>query len=115
MPGGFVLTQTNDAQDNELLAYRHDDQGRLTALGTTSTKGAGSGTPHLPSQGSVVVTGDGRHALVAHAGSGDGAVFALPPDGPAHVQTVAVGAAPRSLSDRNGLVYALAAGDPALV
>jgi 6-phosphogluconolactonase len=115
MPDGFVLTQTNDAHDNELLAHRRDDQGRLTAIGGTSTKGAGSGATHLPSQGSVVVTGNGRHALVANAGSGDLAVFALADDGPAHVQTVAVGQAPRSAAERNGLVYALAAGEPAVV
>jgi 6-phosphogluconolactonase (cycloisomerase 2 family) len=115
MPSGFVLTQTNDAHDNELLAYRRDDQGRLTPVGGTSTKGAGSGTAHLPSQGSVVITGNGRQALVANAGSGDLAVFALPEDGPAHVQTVTVGAAPRSVAERNGLVYALATGEPAVL
>src|SRR3954447_14294717 len=111
MPSGFVLTQTNDAHDNELLAYRRDEQGRMTAIGGTSTKGAGSGTAHLPSQGSVVVTGNGRHALVTNAGSGDLAVFALPDDGPAHVQTIAAGAAPRSVAERNGLVYAQATGE----
>jgi 6-phosphogluconolactonase len=115
MPSGFVLTQTNDAQDNELLAYRRDDQGGLTAIGGTSTKGAGSGTAHLPSQGSVAVTGTGRHVLVANAGSGDVAVFALPDDGPAHLQTVAAGAAPRSVTEQNGLVYALATGEPAVL
>src|SRR3954469_8749807 len=115
MPSGFVLTQTNDAHDNELLTYRRDEQGRITAIGGTSTKGAGSGTAHLPSQGSVVLTGNGRHALVANAGSGDLAVFALPDDGPAHVQTIAAGAAPRSVAERNGLVYALATGEPAVL
>jgi 6-phosphogluconolactonase (cycloisomerase 2 family) len=114
MPSGYVLTQTNEAQDNELLAYRRDQDGRLTPLGARSTKGAGSGTPHLQSQGSVVVTGDGRHVLVANAGSGDLAVFALLADGPAHVQTIAVGGAPRSVAERNRLVYALAAGEPAV-
>src|SRR3954447_9136236 len=115
MPSGFVLTQTNDAHDNELLAYRRDEQGRITAIGGTSTKGAGTGTAHLPSQGSVVLTGNGRHALVANAGSGDLAVFALPDDGPAHVQTIAAGAAPRSVAERDGLVYALATGEPSVL
>lgn len=115
MSTGYVLTQTNDAHDNELLGFRRDEQGRLTALGAVSTKGTGSGAPHLPSQGSVVIGGEGRQAFVTNAGSGDLAVFTLADEGPAHVQTVAVGAAPRSVAERGGLVYVLATGEPAVL
>jgi 6-phosphogluconolactonase len=110
----FVFTQSNSADGNALLAFRRDDDGRLTALDPVPTKGAGSGTPHLPSQGSVTVAGDRRHVFVTDAGSGDLAVFAVQPDGPELLQTLDAGAAPRSVAERDGLVYVLATGDPAI-
>jgi 6-phosphogluconolactonase len=110
----FVFTQSNSADGNELLSYRRDADGRLTALAAVSTKGAGSGTPHLPSQGSVTLAGDRRHVFVTNAGSGDLAVFAVRPDGPELIQTVDAGTAPRSVAERGGIVYVLATGDPAL-
>jgi DNA-binding beta-propeller fold protein YncE len=110
----FVFTQSNNADDNTLLAYRRDENGRITALDPVSTKGAGSGTPHLPSQGSVTLSGDNRHVFVTDAGSGDLAVFAVQPDGPQLMQTIGAGTAPRSVAERDGLVYALATGEPAV-
>jgi hypothetical protein len=41
------------------------------------TGGAGDGTAHLGSQGSVVLTGDGEHLLVTNARSGDVSVLSL--------------------------------------
>ena len=68
----LVLAQSNDADQNELHAFRRDARdGSLTHLGAFATKGSGSGAPHLPSQGSVTLTGDGRPPLVTNAGSGD--------------------------------------------
>src|SRR5689334_6483996 len=110
----FVFTQTNSADDNQLLSYRRDDDGRLTALTPVSTKGAGSGTAHLPSQGSVTLASDRQHVFVTNPGSGDLAVFAVRPDGPELVLTVDAGSAPRSVAERNGIVYVLATGDPAI-
>jgi len=110
----FVFTQSNSADGNALLAFRRDDDGRLTALDPVPTKGAGSGTPHLPSQGSVTHSGDRRHVFVTDAGSGDLAVFAVQPGGPELAQTVDAGTAPRSVAEREGLVYVLATGDPAI-
>ena len=110
----FVFTQSNSADGNELLTFRRDTDGRLTGLEPVSTKGAGSGTPHLPSQGSVTLSGDHRHVFVTDAGSGDLAVFAVRPGGPELVQTIEAGSAPRSVAERDGLVYVLATGDPAI-
>ena len=43
--------------------------------GTFATGGAGSGAPHLQSQGCVVPARERRHLLVTNAGSGDLSVF----------------------------------------
>src|SRR5438128_9370234 len=110
----FVFTQSNSADGNALLAFRRDDDGRLTALDPVPTKGTGSGTPHLPSQGSVTLSGDDRHVFVTDAGSGDLAVFAVRPEGPQLLQTIGAGTAPHSVAEREGLVYVLATGDPAV-
>jgi 6-phosphogluconolactonase len=110
----FVFTQSNSADGNELLSYRRNGDGGLVALDPVPTKGQGSGAPHLPSQGSVTVSGDGRHVFVTNAGSGDLAVLAVRPGGPELLQTVQAGTAPRSVAERDGLVHVLATGDPAV-
>jgi 6-phosphogluconolactonase (cycloisomerase 2 family) len=111
---GAVYVQTNEPE-NRVLAFRRGPDGALAELGAYPTGGAGSGEPHLQSQGSVTLTGDGRHLLVANAGSGDVSVFALGADGLELLQAVATGgAAPRSVAEHDGLVYVLNAGDPSL-
>src|SRR4051812_13367187 len=75
---GYVYVQTNDAEVNEVVVYRHGRDGRLDRLGGYLTGGKGSGKPHLPSQASVVL-GDGR-LFVANAGSDEVTVFAVEGD-----------------------------------
>jgi 6-phosphogluconolactonase len=111
----LVLTQTNDAARNEVIAFRRDAGGHLAPLGSFATGGVGGGAPHLPSQGSVTLTGDGRHVLVTNAGSGDLSMLAVEPDGLALMQTVPVGAGPRSVAEHDGLAYVLATGEPSVV
>ena len=72
---GAVYVQTNEA-DNRVIAFRRSADGTLEELGAYATGGTGSGVPHLQSQGSVVLSGDGQHLLAANAGSGDVSVFA---------------------------------------
>lgn len=60
---GAVFVESNSAT-NEVIAFRRDVDGTLAYLGTFETGGAGDVTPHLPSQGSVALTGDQRHLLV---------------------------------------------------
>jgi 6-phosphogluconolactonase len=108
-----VYVQTNEPE-NRVLAFRRDGDGSLAPLGSYATGGAGDAVPHLTSQGSVVLTGDGRHLLVTNAASGDIAIFAASEDGPELVQTIGTGPAPKSLAEHEGLVYVLNTGTPGL-
>jgi 6-phosphogluconolactonase (cycloisomerase 2 family) len=114
MGAGFVYVQTNEPEHNRLLAFRRADDGTLTPAGGYETGGAGDGKPHLTSQGSVVLTGDGRFLLVTNTASGDLSVFAVSPSGLSLVETVATGRAPRSAAEHAGLVYVLNTGEPSL-
>jgi 6-phosphogluconolactonase (cycloisomerase 2 family) len=110
-----VYVQTNEADANRVLAFRRLADGRLVPLRSVETGGRGSGAPHLPSQGSVVLAGADR-LLVANAGSGEVTVLALREDGaPEPLQTVAsAGSTPRSVAAHGDLVYVLNAGDATL-
>jgi 6-phosphogluconolactonase len=111
-----VYVQTNESDANRVLAFGRDPDGALRELGAFATGGAGDGRPHLTSQGSVVLTGDGRRLLVTNAGSGDVSVFAVGDDGrPALMGTTpGGGAAPKSVAEHDRLVYVLNAGSPSL-
>jgi 6-phosphogluconolactonase len=110
-----VYVQTNEPDANQVIAFRRGADGALDELGVYPTGGTGDGVPHLTSQGSVILSGDGRHLLVANAGSGDVSVFAVSDDGVKLVQTVVTGPAPKSIAEHQGLVYVLNTGVPSLV
>src|SRR5215218_510165 len=77
---GAVYVQTN-AAPNEVIAFRRADDGSLDPIGSVATGGDGDGSPHLQSQGSVTLTGDGQHLLVTNAASDDVSVFSVAADG----------------------------------
>src|SRR5205807_6829344 len=77
---GAVFVQTNEAH-NAVVAFRRAADGALARLEEYETGGAGEGEPHLTSQGSVTLSGDGRHLLVTNAASGDVTVFAVTGNG----------------------------------
>src|SRR5215475_7591802 len=105
-PTGAVYVQTNDADANEIVAYRRAADGSLTQAGTFGTRGRGTGERHLPSQSSLVVA-DG-HLLVANAGSDDVTLFAMGDDGLRLADRVPSGGSrPTSIAVRDGLVYVL--------
>ncbi len=112
MTGVFV--QTNETNANRVLAFARGDDGTLTKLGEYATGGAGDGVPHLTSQGSVVLSRDGRQLLVTNAGSGDVSFFAVEEDGLRLVETAPTGAAPKSLAEYDGLIAVLNTGDRSL-
>ena len=72
-----IYVQTNDA---DAKRDRRCSTARPTAgsprLGNFDTGGRGTGKPHLPSQSSVVLNGDGAWLLVTNAGSDDISLFA---------------------------------------
>jgi 6-phosphogluconolactonase len=109
-----VYVQTNESGANRVIAFRRAADGTLAELGSYPTGGAGDGTPHLTSQGSVVLTGDGRHLLVANVGSGDVSAFLVTNQGLEPVRAAPAGKSPKSIAERDGLVYVLATGDPSL-
>jgi 6-phosphogluconolactonase (cycloisomerase 2 family) len=111
---GAVYVQTNEAE-NTVITFRRGPEGALERIGDYATGGAGSGAAHLPSQGSVSLSGDGRRLLVSNAASGDVSLFAVSADGLELLQTLPTGEAPRSVAEHDGLVYVLNAGDPSLV
>src|SRR5881397_887518 len=101
-----VYVQTNDAEKNEIVAYRRDDEGLLSKLGSFETSGRGTGKPHLPSQNSVVVSDDGRWLLVANGGSDTISLFAVEQDGVRLTHVVASGGGtPTSVALHGSLVY----------
>src|ERR671920_2509265 len=101
---GAVYVQTN-AAPNEVIAFRRADDGSLDLIGSVTTGGEGDGSPHLTSQGSVVLTGDGRHLLVTNAATDDLSVFTVATDGSIELREgVHTGHAPRSVAEHEGLV-----------
>jgi 6-phosphogluconolactonase len=110
-----LFVQTNAADANQVLVFGREDDGSLDTIGAYETGGRGTGTPHLPSQGSLILSDDHRLLLVANAGSDDISVFALREAGLTLLATTASGgAAPRSIAVAGDLVYALNTGDPSL-
>ena len=103
-----VYVQTNDATQNEVLAFERRSDGELVALGRFATGGRGTGKPHLPSQSSIVLSEDGRQLLVVNAGSDEVSLFAVENGGLRLSDRVASGGAtPTSVAVSGNLVYVL--------
>lgn len=113
-PGNAVYMQTNDHNGNQLLAFAREAAGTLSSAATQHTGGSGDGVAHLASQGSVALTGDGRHVLVTNTGSGDLSVFAVSNGEPHAMQTLVSGNAPKSVTENDGLIYVLNTGEPSV-
>lgn len=115
MSDGAVYVQTNESS-NRVIAFHRAGGGALTQIDSYATGGAGDGQPHLTSQGSVTLTSDANHLLVTNAASDDVTLFAVGPDGGLElVGTAPVGPAPKSVTERDGLLYVLATGAPAVI
>ena len=111
---GAVYVQTN-AAPNEVIAFRRAADGSLDLIESVATGGDGDGSPHLQSQGSVTLTGDGQYLLVTNAASDDVSVFSVAADGSIeHRERVHTGATPRSVAERDGLVVVLNTREPGL-
>jgi 6-phosphogluconolactonase (cycloisomerase 2 family) len=110
--GGAVYVLSNQASGNEVLVYNRSLNGSLSAAGSFSTTGNGTGAG-LGSQGSVILHDlEGYSYLIAvNAGSNDITVFRV--DGPGLTQIDKVsshGTTPISVTAHENLVYVLNAG-----
>jgi 6-phosphogluconolactonase len=109
-----VFIQSNEADGNRLFAFPRGADGGLAEPAIVATGGKGDGVPHLTSQGSVVLTSDGERVLVANAGSDSVSVLSASAR-PEIVDVVPTGgSAPKSVTERDGLVYVLNTGDGSL-
>jgi 6-phosphogluconolactonase len=109
-----VFVQTNEER-NRVLSFARDAAGGLAEPTSYETGGRGSMAPHLPSQGSVVFSGDRRFLLVANAGSGDVSVFRVNGAQLERVGTFPSGGdAPRSIAEREGAVFVMTTGKPGI-
>src|SRR6266567_6967948 len=108
-----VYVQTNDATANEVIAFSRAEDGALAPLGRYSTGGRGTGSPHLASACSIVLSGDGRWLLVVNAGSDELSLFAVQPDGLRLADRAGSGGSkPSSVAVSGALVYVLNNGTP---
>lgn len=108
--GGVLYTATNAASGNAVLVFNRGRDGRLTAAGSVSTDGLGSGGG-LGNQGGVVLSDNGRWLFVVNAGSNEISAFARRHGGLDFVGKVASGGvAPISLAVSGNLLYVLNAG-----
>ena len=109
---GALYTMDNAAGANHVLVYARDGRGQITGTGSVATGGAGTGAAQgLPSQGSVLLSRDGRWLFVCNAGSSEISVLAVTRRGLALVDKVTSGGQmPVSLALRHNLLYVLNAG-----
>jgi 6-phosphogluconolactonase len=112
-PRTALYVQTNDATENAILAFERRADGSLAPIGRFPTGGRGTGQPHLPSQSSIVLSGDGRHLLVVNAGSDELSLLAVA-DGRLELtdRVASRGATPTSIAISGHLVYVLNNGTP---
>lgn len=113
---GAVYTMTNapDPEGNEVVIFDRDAMGMLSNVGSMPTGGDGSGggLDQLGSQGSLILSLDGRWLLAVNAGSDEISVFRILSDGLALIDKVDSGGAfPVSLTIFHDLVYVLNAED----
>jgi 6-phosphogluconolactonase len=104
-----IYLQTNDAERNEVIAFRRAADGTLTRLGSWATGGRGTGKPHLASQSSVVVSGD--RLFVVNAGSDDLSLFSIAEGAVAPLdRRLTGGTMPTSVAVHGSQVFVLNAG-----
>jgi 6-phosphogluconolactonase len=104
---GKVFTSTNAVAGNELLVYATGKNGQLTLQTRVATQGAGTGTG-LGNQGSVTLSGDGRHLFVINALSNTVSTFAIGRNRLTLQSSVdSGGQRPISVTEHDGVVYVL--------
>lgn len=107
---GAVYTATNETAGNSVLIFSRSADGALTSAGSISTRGQGVGVV-LQSQGSVMLSPDGRWLLVVNAGSNDVTVFSVSNSGlEFRSRTPSGGMTPVSITILGDVVYVVNQG-----
>ncbi|WP_428262353.1 lactonase family protein [Haliangium sp.] len=113
---GSLFVMTDGLGSNEVVMYDRADDGALSFVGAFATGGEGVGDTTEPvdalgSQGSLVLSDDGRWLLAANAGSDEISVFQVYPQGLRLADKVGSGGSfPASIAISDGLVYVLNSG-----
>jgi 6-phosphogluconolactonase (cycloisomerase 2 family) len=114
-----VFVMTNDAESNEIIAFRRNPYGTLFSPHHFKTEGRGSGGKGDPlaSQGSLTLSQDGQWLFAVNAGSGTLSVFRVAGESLFLTDRIATGGAePTSVTQRGNLVFVLnAAGSSSVV
>lgn len=110
---GAVYALTNDALDNNIVAFDRTDTGALIAQRTFSTGGLGIGDgvdgEGLGSQGALQLSADHKHLYAVNAGSNDITIFSVSKNNNLRkIQRIGSGGIkPISLTIHGDLLYAL--------
>lgn len=110
-----LLFAMSNALINTVSAFSRSESGRLTFLGSFPTGGQGTGAQSvdpLGSQGSLVLSGDGRLLFAVNAGDNTISMFRVLSDSLELLDRVpSYGVFPSSLTVKGRLLYVLNAGD----
>ena len=112
-PQSTVFVMTNDAENNEILAYQKSPDGDFELRSHVRTGGRGSGgsTDPLQSQGSLTLSQDHELLFAVNAGSGTVSSFHLVKGLPVLIDHEPTdGAFPVAVAEHNGTIYVLNAG-----
>jgi 6-phosphogluconolactonase len=111
---GNVYTLSNDAAGNAVVVFHRAADGTLSPAGSVATGGLGSGAG-LGSQGSLVLSDDGRRLLAVNAGSDELSAFAVTGAGIALSDVAKTGGdVPISVTIHGNLIYVLNDGSDEL-
>ncbi|PKM77978.1 MAG: hypothetical protein CVU90_04495 [Firmicutes bacterium HGW-Firmicutes-15] len=113
---GFVFAMTNTSETNEVIVFRRGKNGILTRLNAYDTGGSGTGTEivdPLTSQGSLILSRDGRFLFAVNAGSNSISSFRVNKYGVLTLVDVepSGGIKPNSLANFHNLLYVTNAGN----
>lgn len=110
---GALYTATNAAAGNSVLIFDRNENGSLTAAGSVSTGGLGTGVG-LGNQNGIALTRNQRFLFVVNAGSNEISSFAVEPSGLRLVDRVfSGGQRPISIATHGSLLFVLNAGGQA--
>lgn len=113
---GVVYVMTNQSSGNTILVFQRNEDGKVRRIQEVSTGGVGSGGTGDPlgSQGSLILSSDGRLLFAVNAGSNEVSLLAVTERGLKLIDKVPSGGIqPVSVTVHGDLVYVVNAGGTA--